>query len=147
MKNLYEIHNFKNLSEKLTGYKNPTNSSGVNLIIINNPRSFQNFCTFETGLSNFHKMTLTLLKSTSTEQKLRVLNYLNYKFFNNALFRDHVLNKLRNSNLQISNKDLKHFKERFPTAVSTIAPLRSRVIRANQAPLINKEIQRAVIVR
>ena len=67
--------------------------------------------------------------------------------FNNTLFRDQVLNKLINSKLKISNKDLKHFKETCLSVVNTIAPLKSRFIRANQAPFINKEIQRGVMVR
>ena len=52
-----------------------------------------------------------------------------------------------NSNLQRSNKDLKHFKETCLSVVNTIAPLKSRFIRANQAPFINKEIQRGVMVK
>ena len=96
-------------------------------------------------------MILTVLKPSFAKQKPRVLNYRNYKFFNNTLFRDQLLNKLRNSNLQISDKDLKHFKETSFSVVNTIAPLKSRCIRANQVPLkvdpnetkkytINKEI-------
>ena len=52
-----------------------------------------------------------------------------------------------NSNLQISDKDLKRFKETCLSVVNTIAPLKSRFIRANQTPFINKEIQRTVMVR
>ena len=121
--------------------------SYVDLILTNKSRSFQNFCTFKTGLSDFHKMTLTVLKSSFAKQKPRILNYRNYKFFNNTLFRDQVLNKLINSNLQISVKGLKHFKETCMSVVNLIAPLRSRFIRANQAPFINTEIQRGVMVR
>ena len=120
--------------------------SYVDLILTNKSRSFQNFCTFKTGLSDFHKMTLTVLKSSFAKQKPRILNYRNYKFFNNTLFRDQVLNKLINLNLQISDKGLKHFKETCLSVVNTIAPLRSRSIRANQAPFINKEIQGGVMV-
>ena len=126
--------------------QNPTNPSCVDLILTNRPRSFQNSCTFETGLSDFLKMTLTVLKSSFAKQKPRILNYRNYKFFNNTLFRDQVLNKLINLNLQISDKGLKHFKETCLSVVNTIAPLRSRSIRANQAPFINKEIQGGVMV-
>ena len=100
MKSFCQIHNFKNLLDKPTRYKNPTNPSSVDLIITNKPRSVQNSCTFETGLSDFHKMILTILKSSFLKQKPRVLNYRNYKFFNNTLFRDQVLNKPRNSNFQ-----------------------------------------------
>ena len=92
-------------------------------------------------------MTLTVLKSSFAKQKPRILNYRNYKLFNNTHFRDQVLNKLINSNLQISHKGFKHFKETCLSVVNTIAPLKSRFIRANQAPFINKEIQRGVMVR
>ena len=49
--------------------------------------------------------------------------------------------------MQISNKDLKRFKETCLSAVITIALLKSRFIRANKAPFINKEIQQGVMVR
>ena len=121
--------------------------SYVDLILTNKSRSFQNFCTFETGLSDFHKMTLTVLKSSFAKQKPRILNYRNYKFFNNTLFRDQVLSGLINPNLQINNKDLKHFKKTYRSVINTIAPLKSRFIRANQSPFISKEIQWGVMVR
>ena len=119
--------------------------SYVDLILTNKSRSFQNFCTFKTGLSDFHKMTLTVLKSSFAKQKPRILNYRNYNSLT-SLQRS-ILYKLINSNLQISNKDLKHFKETCLSVVNTIAPLKSRFIRANQAPFINKEIQRGVMVK
>ena len=118
--------------------------SYVDLILTNKSRSFQNFCTFETGLSDFHKMTLTVLKSSFAKQKPRILNYRNYKFFNNTLFRDQVLNKLINSNLQISDKGLNYSKETYLLVVNTLALLKRRFTRA---PFINKEIQRDVMVR
>ena len=99
MESFCQIYIFKNLINKPTCYKNPTNPSCVDLILTNRPRSFRNSCTFETGLSDIHKMTLTVLKSSFAKQKPRILNYRNCKFFNNTLFRDQVLNKLINSNL------------------------------------------------
>ena len=114
-----------------------SNISCVNLTIRNKPRSFHNSGTFKSGLSDFHKMTLTVLKISFAKLKPTVLNYRNYKFFNNTIFRNLTLNKQRNSNLQISNKGLKHFIETCLSLVSTIAPLKSRFIRANQAPFIN----------
>ena len=47
----------------------------------------------------------------------------------------------------MSDKDLKHFKETCLSVVNTIAPLKSRFIQINQAPFINKETQRGVMVR
>ena len=146
MKNFCQICNFKNLLDKLTCYKNPINPLCVDLILTNRPRSFQNSCTFEAGLSDFHKMTLTVLKSSFAKHKPRILHYRNYKFFNNSLFWNQVLNKLINSNLQISDKSLKHFKETCLSVVNTIAPLKSKFIQGNQAPFVNKETQGGVMV-
>ena len=119
--------------KKNTFYKN-SNPSCIDLIITNKFRIFQNSCKFETELSDFQKMILTVLKSSFAKQKPRVVNCRNYKFFINTFFRDQVLNKLRKSNVQISDKDLKHSKETYLSIVNTIAPLKSRFIRANQAP-------------
>ena len=95
----------------------------------------------------FYEKFLTVLKSSFAKQKTRVLIYRSYKFLNNTLFRDQVLNKLRNSNLRISDKDLKHFIETCLSVVNRIAPLKNRFIRATQASFMNKEIQRAALVR
>ena len=86
-------------------------------------------------------MMLTVLKSSFAKPKPKVINYCN------TLFRDQVLNKLRDSNLEINDKDLKNFKETCLSVINTIVLLKSRFIRANQAPFRNKEIQRGVIVR
>ena len=87
MKSFCQIHNFKNLLDKLPCYKNPTNPLCVDLIITNKPRSFQNSCI---ELSDFHKMTITVLKLSFAKQKAREPNYHNYKFFNNTFFREFV---------------------------------------------------------
>ena len=50
MKSFCEIYILKNLLNKYACYKNPTNPSCVDLILINRPRSFQSSCKFETGL-------------------------------------------------------------------------------------------------
>ena len=74
MKSFCQIYNFKNLLDKRTCYKNPVNPSCVDLIIENKLRSFQNSYMFENGLFHFHKMTLTVLKSSFVKQKPKVLN-------------------------------------------------------------------------
>ena len=57
------FYNFKSFINKTTCYKNPDNPSCTDLILTNCPNYFQNLSTFETGLSDFHKLTLTLWQS------------------------------------------------------------------------------------
>ena len=45
-------------------YKNPENPTCIDLILTNHPLSFQNSCVLETGLSDFHKMTVTIMKAS-----------------------------------------------------------------------------------
>ena len=48
--------NLTSMINKPTCYKNPDKPTCTDLILTNCPRSFQNSCVIETGLSDFHKM-------------------------------------------------------------------------------------------
>ena len=52
----------KSLIRVPTYYKNPANTTCIDLILKNSNRSFENSCTIKTGLSDFHKMIVTVLK-------------------------------------------------------------------------------------
>ena len=67
--------NMKNLVKEPTCYKNYDNPSCIDLIITNRPRSFQNTITLETGISDFHKMNLTVLKSSLKKQPPKIIVY------------------------------------------------------------------------
>ena len=55
-------YNLKSLVKYKTCFKNPDNTSDIDLILTNYPRSFQDSSMFETELSDFHKLTTTVLK-------------------------------------------------------------------------------------
>ena len=57
------FYNFKSLINEPTFYKDLDNPSCIDLILTNSPNYFQNLSTFETRLSLFHKLILTLFKS------------------------------------------------------------------------------------
>ena len=51
------------------------------------PTKFQNSNVFETGLSDFHKLTTTVLKQYFPKLKPKVVNYRDYRKFRNDGFR------------------------------------------------------------
>ena len=57
------------------------------------PRSFETTCVIETGLSSFHLITLTVMRSFK-KLKPRVINRRSYKHFPNEVFRESLLGKL-----------------------------------------------------
>ena len=62
MSDFLNIYNLKNLVKLKTCFKNPENPSSIDLILTNSHKSFQNTNVFETGLSDFHKMAVSVLK-------------------------------------------------------------------------------------
>ena len=63
MNEFIKIYDLKNLVNEPTCYKNLTNPSCIDLILTNRSKSFQNTVVVETGLSDFHKMTITIMKT------------------------------------------------------------------------------------
>ena len=89
-KNIYDFmstYNLKSLVKQKTCFKNPDNPSCIDLILINSPRSFQGSSVFETGLSDFHKLTTTVLKKYFPKPKRKIVNYRDYRHFRNDEFR------------------------------------------------------------
>ena len=94
MKTFYESYILSSLIKEQTCYKNPRNHwlihwldhSCIDLILTNSPYSFQNSCVIETGLSDFHIMTVIVIKTTYEKLKPRIVNYRYYKNFCNDTF-------------------------------------------------------------
>ena len=58
-----QIYNLKNMINEPTCFKNPLNPSSIDVILTNQTSRFSNNCTLETGISDHHKMTITVLKT------------------------------------------------------------------------------------
>ena len=54
---------------------------------MNRSRYFQNISTIETGVSDFHKLVVTVLNMFNEKQKPKIIQYRNYKTFSKQLFR------------------------------------------------------------
>ena len=79
MKSFCENYGLKNLIRQPTCYKNPSNPVCIDLILTNVPRSFQSTCVVETGLSNFHLMTLTVMRKRFKKYQPKIINYRSEK--------------------------------------------------------------------
>ena len=75
------IWNLKSLGKEPTCFKNPNNPSCIDLFLTNTIRSFQETQVFETGLSDFHKLVVTVLKSTFPKSPPKIITYRSYKNF------------------------------------------------------------------
>ena len=85
MASFCEIYELSLISEP-TCYKNPLNPSCIDLFLTNNVNSFQKTFVSETGLSDFHKLIGTMMKSHISKQKPNIIKYKKYKHFNKNRF-------------------------------------------------------------
>ena len=69
--NLYKL---KNLNKVPTCFKDPGDPKTTDLMLKNSVGSFQNSCALEIGLSNFHKMTVTVLKSYREKKQPKIIS-------------------------------------------------------------------------
>ena len=113
-----------------TCFKNIDNPRCIDLFITNCCRSFQNTTTVSTGLSDFHDMIVTVLKTTVPKAKPKVVHYRDYKKFTDENFRNELRQRL--SNQTITN--YKMFEVVFLEVLNKHAPFKKKVFRANHKP-------------
>ena len=71
------IYNLKNLIKGPTCFKNPDKPSCIDLILLTNKiRSFQGSHIIETGISDFHKMVITVMKIYFKKQEPKIITYM-----------------------------------------------------------------------
>ena len=86
MKSFCESYNITNCIKQPTYFKNPEKPSCIDLILTNRPKSFQTTCVIETGLSDFHRMTESVLKMHFRKLPFRIISYGDFSNDHNANF-------------------------------------------------------------
>ena len=140
-----ESYNLKNLVKAPTCFKNPEKPSCIDLMLTNRYRSFTNTVVVETGLSDFHRMTLTALKTSFRKKTPNILAYRDYKKFSNELFQHDL--KIRLQYYDVNNISFDLLNENIMLVVNKHLPIKYKYIRANQGVFMNKELRKAIMIR
>ena len=102
MDDFCNMYNLQNLIKDPTCYKNPENPTCVDLILTNK-RNFKHSKIIETGLSDFHLMTVSVMNLNYQKLKPKVISYRNYQNYTNEKFREVFINRLQLRNNNIRN--------------------------------------------
>ena len=141
------VYNCQNIIKDKTCFKNPQNPSCIDLILTNRQRSFQNSKVKETGLSDFQKMSLSIMKIFYKKQRPNIIRYRNYRNFNNECFINDVQSSILREYSQNETLEYELFKRKVDYVLEKHAPIKKRYVRANQAPFIDKTINRHIMKR
>ena len=147
VKDFCDFYNLRSLINVPTCFKNYNNPTCIDLILTNRARSFQNSCTIETGLSDFHKMIVTVMKTTFRKLPPKVIYYRDFRNFDNKNYRQAVLAASRNCMGKSSDGNCDHFFSICSELLDWYAPRKKKFIRGNQAPFWNRELSKEVMKR
>ena len=122
-------------------------SSSIDVLLTNKPRCFQNTTVFETGLSDFHGLVSTLMRTHIPRLKPKVIKYRSYKKFDPVRF----LQDVKNTDFKVDPNDAdltyRNLSSNFRKLVDKHAPLKTKVQRGNTAPFMNQQLQKAIYTR
>ena len=77
---------------------------------------------YESGLSDFHKLTTTILRKSITKGNPRNILYRDYKVFDRKKFEDQLRSKLAS----IKTVDYSQFLEIFLKTLDAVAPIKRK---------------------
>ena len=129
----------KNLVKEPTCFKNPNNPSTIDLILTNSPKSFCKTKSLLIGLSDFHKIVMTIFKTTFPKAKPKEITYRDYKHFNKNVFNHELKENLSN----IDRMSYLKFEDTFLVTLNKHAPIKKKIIRTNQALYETRTLRKA----
>ena len=133
----------KNLVKAKTCFKSIENPTCLDLFITNSYQSFQKTTTVSTGLSDFHNMIVTVMKTTFPKSKPKIIMYRDHKKFIEENFRVDLRLELGKVEVQ----DYETFEKIFLDVYDKHAPCKKKVLRANQKPYMTKTLRKAIMRR
>ena len=143
MKDFCETYNLTNLITDPTCFKSVENPSCIDVMLTNRSLCFESSKTVETGLSDCHKMTVTVMKKHYKKLEPVTINYRDYKTFDGDKFRTDLKDRLAKSgSLSVDN-----FNTIFNEVLDLHAPKKQKVARGNNAPFMNKTLSKAFMTR
>ena len=143
--NFCDVFGLSNLVTAKTCFTK-NSSTSIDVIPTNRVRSFQKTSVFDTCLSDYHGLVVTILKSPIPCLKPKVIEYRNYQNFDPLKF----LADVRRTNfdaLEDPNDCYDDLTNSFRTVVEKPAPLKTKLARGNSAPFMTRELKKAIYTR
>ena len=148
MKSFCESCNLTNLVKQPTCFKNPEKPRCVDLILTNRPKSFQTTSVIETGLSDFHRMTVSVLKMRFRKLPPRIISYRDFSNYHNANFINSLTEILfEGENTESFVKDPDCFYKVCTEVLNQHAPRKKKYVRRNNKRFMNKALSKAKMLR
>ena len=98
----------------------------------------------KTGLSDFHKMTVTVMKTTFEKLKPNIIHYRDYRKFSNDKFRENLISRLSTESIRVDCDGMEKFLQICIKTLDELAPQKKKYSRANNMPFINETTKKSL---
>ena len=115
------------------------------MYLTNCPKSFESTLTIETGISDFYKLLVTVLKVKHEKVPPKVIQYRDCKNFDSTRFFEKL--QVRLTHLNLNSLDFGSLKKCFIELLNKVAPLKSKFLRANHSKFVTKDVSKAIMLR
>ena len=112
----------------------------IDLTVTNQKSLFMKSSAYESGLSDFHNLTTTILEVITRGNPRNIL-YRDYKAFDQNKFKD----LLRSQLASMKTGDYSQIHEIFLERLDGIAPIK-KILRLNHNPFMSKALRKAIMV-
>ena len=147
IKNFCENYYLRSLVKEPTWFKNPEHPSCIDLILTSKPRSFIKTGVIETGLSDYHKLVITVMKMHFPKSKPSIITYRSYKKFDTKTFMENLNAEIVNQSNYLEKDGIDAFSAICCEVLNRHATQKQRYLCANHKPFINAEISEAIMIR
>ena len=123
---LCDVYNLNNLIKVPTCFKNLEKPTSTDLMLTNSYRSFQSSWAIETGLSDFQKMIVTILKTYFQKKEPKITQLQDDKKFSEEEYREFLINLVSDHD-QCPSYEV--FLRKCKIALDRIAPFKYKYLR------------------
>ena len=97
--------------------------------------------TIETGMSDFHKLTTTILRKTINKGNAKKIFYRDYKPFDHNTFEKRLQSELISETIM----DYSHFQSIFLETLNNRVLVEIKILCYDNNPFMNKALRKAII--
>ena len=126
--------------------KNPNNTSCIDFFRTDTIKGFQETQVIETGLSDFHKLVVTVLQTIFPKSPPKITAYRNYQNYSNNLLRDDLNSLLTKENMILGFTSFISFTIIFIKNIHN-APMKKKHVLAKHANLLTKHLRKSIMLR
>ena len=145
LSDIKNVFNLTNLVKKPTCFKSQDGTL-IDLMLTNRPRSFLKSRNFEIGLSDCHKLVVSILRVSFKKLPRKIITYRDQKRFNQDHFLRDMDSGLPEGELYRNcDEPYKKLSEIFNDILNHHAPLKQKQVRGNHAPFMTKDLSKATM--